>query len=173
MALTETEAEFSEIIADVVERWGFKRQLGRVWSLLYLRPKPLNPHEIQEELSLSAGSVNSLLAELQTWGVIKRIRIPEDRSFYFETQPSIWKSVSNVARARELRLLEEALSGLKSLSERLKSQGDREMASFQLARVEHVRESMETAFALATLLINTPPQRLPSVARLVTRLRRL
>lgn len=76
--MSEEEIAFSEIIGDLVEQWGFNRHLGRIWSLLFLRQKPLSPSDIQQGLSLSAGSVSSGLSELQIWGVVKRIRLVGD-----------------------------------------------------------------------------------------------
>lgn len=81
--LNPADVGFLDIIGDLVEQWGFNRQTGSIWALLYLYGEPLNPRQIQEALVLSAGSVNSLLAELQSWGAIKRIRVSGDRQLLF------------------------------------------------------------------------------------------
>ena len=169
-SMTEEEIAFSEIIGDLVEQWGFRRHLGRIWSLLYLRAEPVNPTRIQSQLELSAGSVNAHLSELQTWGTVKRVRIAGDRNFYYEVNPSIWKSVSNVIRTRELRILEEAQSGLRSLSARLKRGGKDD---FQARRVEKVRTVAELAIGLSSLLIGAPPEKIVKAVRMLKRLRSL
>ncbi len=171
--MTEEEIAFSEIIGDLVEQWGFRRHLGRIWSILYLRSEPVNQSMLQADLALSAGSVNAHLAELQTWGAVKRIRIAGDRNFYFEVNPSIWKSVSNVLRTRELRILEEAQSGLKSLSTKLKQEGKGSKAEFQARRVERVRQVTELSVGLSSLLIAGSPEKLLKAARMLKRLKSL
>lgn len=169
----EEEKEFSEIIGDLVEQWGFKRHLGRIWSLLYLRRKPMNPSQIQKELSLSAGNVNALLNELQTWGVVHRVRIANDRNFYYEAEPHIWKSMSNVAKARELRILEEAILEIKKLEESLKKKGKDPKAQYQSKQIQHVYETLDSAFALARLIVHASPEKLSKMSRVVSRLRSL
>jgi DNA-binding transcriptional regulator GbsR (MarR family) len=169
--MSEEEVAFSEIIGDLVEQWGFNRHLGRIWSLLFLRPKPLSPSDIQEGLSLSAGSVSSGLSELQTWGVVKRIRMAGDRNFYYEPETRIWKSVSNVLRTREIRILEEADGGLNALVKRLQEKGKEEHADFQVKRIKQIREAMETAHLLFSTLVNGSPLSLPKMSRLFDKFR--
>lgn len=161
ITMKEEEVAFSEIIGDLVEQWGFNRNLGRIWSFLYLSQKPLNATDVQETLSMSAGAVSASLAELQTWGVVKRIRMAGDRNFYFEAEPQIWKSVGNVFRARELRILGEACSGMQALETRL-GKGAK--------RVKHVREALESATSLVEELISSSR---PSLARLNRHFNRL
>lgn len=171
-SMSEEEIAFSEIIGDLVEQWGFKRHLGRIWSLIFLRPDPVSPTEIQEELSLSAGTVSSALAELQTWGVVKRIRIAADRNFYYEADLQIWRSVSNVLRTRELRILEEASAGLAGLGTSLEKRSG-ENTAFQIKRLKHVRDSVDTALMLFSHLVSASPLSLGKMSKLFHRLKSL
>ena len=172
-SLTASESNFLATIGDLVEQWGFKRHLGRIWALLYLRREPLTHKDIQTELELSAGSVNALLSELLTWGAIKRVRVPGDRQFYFEPQTEIWRSLSNVFKSRELRILEEASIGLKELKEEMRNGDDPKLAEFRARRIEHIESVLETGLSLAQLLVNQPPERLAKVGKLVSKLRKM
>lgn len=171
-SLSEEEVAFSEIIGDLVEQWGFNRQLGRIWCLLYLNPKPQSPSDLQEALQLSAGSVSSALNELQMWGVVKRLRVSGDRNFYYEPENRIWKSVSNVLRSREIRILDEAQAGLSALIESLQQKKDTDR-DFQIKRVKQVREAIETAHHLFNALVNGGPFSLPKLNRLFDRFKSL
>ena len=173
IALSAEQKRFSEIIGDLVEQWGFNRNLGRIWSLLYLCEAPQNPSQIQAALKLSAGAVSSALSELQTWGVIKRLRVAADRKYYYEADAQIWKSIANVLKARELRILNETIANLKELESKLGKSKDDGGTKYQVQRIEHVREAVDTAFVLASQLINTKPERLSTVSKLVARLRSL
>ncbi|NBX75643.1 MAG: hypothetical protein EBQ92_03750 [Proteobacteria bacterium] len=170
--MSEEEVAFAEIIGDLVEQWGFNRQLGRVWCLLFLRSKPQSPSDIQEALSISAGSVSSALNELQMWGVVKRLRVSGDRNFYYEPETRIWKSISNVLRAREIRILDEAQAGLSALIESLQQKKDSEK-EFQIKRVKQVREAIDTAQQLFNALINGGAFSLPKLNRLFDRFKAL
>jgi len=172
VAMSEEEIAFAEIIGDLVEQWGFNRQLGRIWCLLFLKPKPQSPSDIQEALNLSAGSVSSALNELQMWGVIKRLRVSGDRNFYYEPEIRIWKSISNVLRAREIRILDEAQAGLSGLVDSLQQKKETEK-DFQVKRVKQVRDAIETAQQLFNALVNGGAFSLPKLNRLFERFKTL
>ena len=99
----------ADSIGGLMEFWGFKRNLGRMWGLLYMEPRPLAAAEISDRLTLSSGAVSMLLTELLQWGAVKKSWIPGDRRDYYEPETSIWKMVSRVFRERELRQINGAI----------------------------------------------------------------
>ena len=173
MKLTPEEQTFSRVIESIVEQWGFKPLLGQVWALLYLRQKPLSPSQIEDELGLSKGNVNGLINELLKWGVAQKVRVPGDRNYYYEVEQEIWKSISNVIETRESRILNEAIDRITVLEETLKGTNKSEKTEHQLKRFKHVREALETAQTLTNLLIKASPEKLASVAKIVSKLRNL
>ncbi|MCB0327481.1 MAG: hypothetical protein KDD52_07675 [Bdellovibrionales bacterium] len=166
------EKEFSEIIESLVEQWGFRRHLGRVWSLLYLCDKPLNPSQIEEALSLSKGNINGILQELTTWGVVHKTRLEGDRNYYYQAEPHIWKSISNVFKARELRILAEAIERLTRLETQTKNTQDPEQKT-KLKKLHHIQETVNTAHMLSSMLVQSDPEKLGKITKLVSRLRSL
>ncbi len=171
--LTSSEQTLSDIVGDLVEQWGFKRQLGSVWSLLYLRNAPLTAYQIQEVLGLSAGSVNALLNELLIWGVVRKLRIPNHRSTHYEVETQIWKCISNVLKGRELRILEEAISRLDQLQQDLKEDGRNPQAKFQVKQIRHISNTVNAAYSLAEILVKASPEKLAMATKVVSRLRSL
>ncbi len=98
----------ADAIGALMESWGFKRNMGRVWAMLYLEQAPLSAADIGERLSLSTGAMSMLLTELQQWGVVRKTWVPGERRDYYEAETSIWKMVSRVLRERELRWIQDA-----------------------------------------------------------------
>ena len=98
----------ADAVGALMEAWGFKRNMGRLWTVLYLESRPLAAAEIGERLSLSAGAVSMLLNEMQDWGAIKKAWVPGERKEFFEPETNIWKMVSRVLRERELVWVETA-----------------------------------------------------------------
>ena len=47
-----SEAAVSDIIGRLIEFWGFKRNMGRVWTVLYLSPEPLSAEDLRHALQL-------------------------------------------------------------------------------------------------------------------------
>jgi HTH-type transcriptional regulator, glycine betaine synthesis regulator len=113
MATREEERELIHEVADAVgalmEFWGFKRVMGRLWAVLYLVGEPLSAAELCERLAISSGAASMTLADLERWGVVKRSRKPGDRREYFEAETDVWKMVSRVLRERELSQIESAV----------------------------------------------------------------
>jgi DNA-binding MarR family transcriptional regulator len=105
MATREEERELIHEVADAVgalmEFWGFKRVMGRLWTVLYLTGEPLAAAELCERLAISSGAASMTLADLERWGVVKRSRKAGDRREYFEAETDVWKMVSRVLRERE------------------------------------------------------------------------
>src|SRR4030065_727310 len=76
----------AEALGGLMEIWGCKRAMGRMWAALYLSPAPLAAQEIGERLAMSTGAVSMTLQELSKWGAIKRAWRPGDRRDYYEPE---------------------------------------------------------------------------------------
>ena len=66
------ELRVAEVIGGLMEFWGFKAVMGRLWTFLYLAPEPLSAAELGERLQASTGAVSMALADLQQWGVVEK-----------------------------------------------------------------------------------------------------
>jgi DNA-binding transcriptional regulator GbsR (MarR family) len=102
--LRDAELLAADAIGDVIEHWGFRKGLGRLWTVLFVEAKPLPAQALGERLSMSAGAVSMSLTELQRWGVVKRVWVPGERKEFFEAETDIWRMISKVFDERE-RLL--------------------------------------------------------------------
>jgi DNA-binding transcriptional regulator GbsR (MarR family) len=99
----------ADAVGALIEAWGFKRNMGRMWAVLYLDDHALTAADLGERLGLSTGAVSMLLAELVQWGAINKAWIVGERREHYEAETNIWKMVSRVFRERELRWVRDAL----------------------------------------------------------------
>lgn len=99
----------ADTIGGLIELWGFKRAMGRIWTILYLSDGPLSAADLGEKLAMSAGAISMTVNELVGWGVIKKSWRPGERKDFFEPETSIWKMVSRVYRERELARIRAAI----------------------------------------------------------------
>jgi len=141
MAIEDLILRVADAVGGVIEFWGFKRNMGRMWALLYLERRPLSAADLGERLTLSAGAVSMTLADLQQWGVVKKTWVPGERRDYFEAETSIWKMVSRVFRERELRRINEAIETFEEVIDELERAEGRGPAA----------EAERTSFALERL----------------------
>jgi DNA-binding transcriptional regulator GbsR (MarR family) len=103
--LARWEAMATDAVGQVIEFWGFKRNHGRVWALLYLRGEPLSAGRIEEELALSKGGVSMLLRDLERWGVVVRVREPSSNSWHYQAETDLLRMVRRVIEERESGLV--------------------------------------------------------------------
>ena len=115
--LSPAERIVSDALGRLIEFWGFKRNMGRVWAVLYLATEPLSARTLRARLKVSVGSVSMTLTELQRWGVVRRVFLDGERQEHFVAENNVWKMVSRVFRERELVEIVEAISAFEQALE--------------------------------------------------------
>ena len=117
--LSASEVIVSDVVGRLIEFWGFKRNLGRIWSVLYLSPDALSAEDLRHLLKLSSGAVSMSLGELLRWGVVRRVWVQGERRDFFVAEVQLWKMISRVFSEREkveidaaIEAFEEALAAL-------------------------------------------------------------
>lgn len=110
MPTTSHEAELlaADAVGDVIRHWGFRKALGRLWTILFLAGEPLSAAELAEILHMSAGAVSMSVTELEAWGVVRRVWRPGERKDYFEPETDMWRMISKVVSERERFLVRSA-----------------------------------------------------------------
>ena len=84
------------------ERFGIKRNVGRIWGVLYVSPAPLSQAEICGLIGLSTGLVSTALKELEQWGAVKVVVVRGSRSTHYDTEENLIRIVSTILHKREL-----------------------------------------------------------------------
>lgn len=128
----------ADAIGDVIEHWGFRRVLGRVWTVLFIAGEALPAAEIGERLKISAGAVSMSLTELQRWGVVRRVWRPGERKEFFEAETDFWKMISRVFDERERLLAESVRERLERAAEMLRGAPESAAARVSLDRVSRL-----------------------------------
>lgn len=121
----EARLEVCQIIGRMMELWGFRKNLGRIWTLLYLSDEPVSAGEIGEHLSLSRGSTSMALQELLRWGVVRKSWKPGERKDFFEAEQNVVKMILRVLNERELPAINEAIHSLEDVLRSLDEEGSK------------------------------------------------
>ena len=145
-ALWPSEALVSDVVGRLMEFWGFKRNMGRVWAALYLSPDPLSAQDLRAALGLSSGAVSMILTDLSRWGVVRRVWIQGERRDHFAAEVQLWRMISRVLSERErteivafLEACEEALAFLEQKAKGTDAR-DRSRAELQIDRIKALHE---------------------------------
>lgn len=155
--LWESEVLISDSIGRLIEFWGFKRNMGRLWAILYLTDQALSAPEIQERLQLSSGAVSMTLNELTRWGVVKKVWIQGERRDHYTAEGNLWKMISRVFNERErvevldaIDIMEDAIRFLK---DKANEPQERARAQFQEARIRELLDLARLGKQLIDALI--------------------
>lgn len=101
LELDEPEIVVSDAVGRLMEFWGFKRNMGRLWAVMYLSPHPLTAADLKDLLKISSGAVSMTLAELMRWGVVKKVWVQGERKDYYVAEVALWRMISRVLGERE------------------------------------------------------------------------
>jgi len=155
-ALSRAELRVADAVGSLMELWGFRRQLGRIWSVLFLSEKPLAAPELCDRLQISTGLLSMSLSELRRWGVVRSVDVPGDRKEHFEAETDIWGLVRRVLAERERKVIEAALEVIAdALAEVKAAQKDEDPAVRALARFRTRRLEQLVALCRVGLLMLT------------------
>src|SRR5687767_3964730 len=139
-----------------MEFWGFKRPMGRIWTLLYLSPEPLGAAEIGESLRMSAGAVSMAIGEPVKWGAVKKSWRPGERRDFYEAETSIGRLVQRVLREREPAMIRGFGEALDAAQRALSTErsGKPNAFAFKRERLNELRRLAKLGGGLLTALVS-------------------
>ncbi|MCH2111026.1 MAG: hypothetical protein MK135_17040, partial [Polyangiaceae bacterium] len=98
--IPESELLVAEKIGQLMHFWGFKKPMGKIWTLLHLSETSMTASELAKHLQMSSGSISMALNELERWQAIRRHSPPGERKDYFSAESDIWTLVRGVLGRR-------------------------------------------------------------------------
>ncbi len=132
----------------LMEFWGFRRHMGRLWTILYLSPEPMTTGELAETLRLSSSAVSLSLGELVHWGAVRKTWRPGERKDFYQAESSVWKLLRRVYERRELNLIREAIDAFAG-AQRVLDQARGQLAGEDRRRVDYMHKRLSRLNAIS------------------------
>ncbi len=160
-ALARADLTAADQVGALMELWGFRRQLGRIWTVLFLSEHPLAAPELCERLDISTGLLSMSLAELREWKVVRGVTVEGDRKEHYEAETNVWRLVAHVLRERERKAVSGALAGFeRALAEMRAASVDadpavRAQARFRARRLEMLVGLCQAARGVLRVLLDS------------------
>jgi DNA-binding transcriptional regulator GbsR (MarR family) len=160
-ALARADLAVADAVGALMELWGFRRQLGRAWAVLFLSNRPLAAPELCDRLRISTGLLSMTLSELRRWGVVRPVAVPGERKEHFEAETNVWRMVSRVLRERERVAVEGALATFeRALADVRGALADvdpavKVAARFKARRLEQLADLSRAALGVLRLLVES------------------
>lgn len=168
-----SELAVSDAVGRLMESWGFKRNMGRVWAMLYLAPGPMSAKDLRDRLKLSAGAVSMTLNDLERWNVVRKVWVQGHRREYFAAEVNLWKMISRVFNERERGWIVDAIEAfedaLRALEQHRRSADpeERKLAEMRVARVRQLLDLALLGRSLLDMLVSSARIDAIPLARLV------
>lgn len=143
----EAELEAADAVGRLMEFWGFRRHMGRLWTVLYLSPEPMTTAELSETLQLSSSAVSLSLGELVRWGAVRKTWRPGERKDFYAAENSVWKLLRRVYERRELNLIRETVDAFTRAQSRLEDASETLLLE-ERRRVEYMSGRLRRLSAL-------------------------
>ncbi|HEY6105849.1 MAG TPA: ArsR family transcriptional regulator [Anaeromyxobacteraceae bacterium] len=160
-ALARVELGVADAVGALMELWGFRRQLGRIWAVLFLSHRPLAAPDLCDRLQISTGLLSMSLQELRRWGVVRGVAVAGDRKEHYQAETNVWRMVRRVLSEREKRAVEEALAVFEAaLADARGALGDvdprvKRAARHQLERLSQLVALTRGALGMLRVLLET------------------
>jgi len=158
-----------------MEFWGFKRNMGRIWSVLYLSHAPLSAEDLRLSLKLSSGAVSMTLNELLRWGIVRKVWVQGERKDFYAAEVQLWRMISRVLSERErteilsaVEAFEDALAQAKALRHSTDPE-TRERAELQIERIKMLLELAKLGKRLIDTFVATAKIDAEPLARFLLR----
>jgi DNA-binding transcriptional regulator GbsR (MarR family) len=159
--LSRVDLAVADAVGALMELWGFRRQLGRVWAVLFLSERALCAPDLCERLQISTGLLSMSLAELRRWGVVRSVEVAGDRKEHYQAETNVWQLVTRVLRQREMEAVRGALAALERAHADLKAAltdldpAVRAGARFRAKRLEQLIELTRSALNVLRILVDS------------------
>ncbi len=100
--MTELQRAIVEDFGRGYAKFGHSELLGRVVGLLLCATEPLTEAQIGRELQVSKSPINQITSRLEELNLVRRVRRPGDRKFYYEISRDVFlQAGKNLSRLFE------------------------------------------------------------------------
>jgi DNA-binding transcriptional regulator GbsR (MarR family) len=116
--------ELAEKVGSFIEYWGFKQVHGKIWTLIFLSPQPVDANFLKDSLKISKALTSMSLKDLLYYNVIEEVAKDKPGTQKYRMNPDITQVILDIINKRELKMLEEIQGSCKKAMDKTK-QGTR------------------------------------------------
>jgi len=108
--LTTTARNFILHWGEMGTKWGINRTVAQIHALLFISPEPLAADTICSTLGVARSNASISLRELQNWGIVRVVHLPNERKDHFESMKDVYEMFRVIANERKRREIDPTLS---------------------------------------------------------------
>ena len=131
---------------DMGVHWGMSRSTCQVHALLYLSERPITAEDICNSLKLARSNISTSLKELQSWNLIRRVPVANDRRDHFTAETDVWEIAKRISTRRKEQEIDPALMALRDCVALAKTEKNPETAKRLIAMLQFT-EKMDSWYS--------------------------
>lgn len=135
----------------VATKLGYSDAAGALRGVLMLADKPRSMDYLVEQTGYSKSTVSTNMAHLERMGIVRRVRLPGDKRYYYSTIISIDEG-TKVHNENFRQIMQIIAAGAAKAQEILEGGEEGDDARWLRSRLALVREECSKALTLADLL---------------------
>ena len=94
-------------VGSFIEYWGFKKVHGKIWTLTFLSPEPVDANYLKDTLKISKALTSMSLKDLIHYRVLLEVEKERPGTQKYRANPNITEVILDVVKNRELIMLEQ------------------------------------------------------------------
>ena len=153
------------------ERFGFRRNLGRIWATLFLSATPLSQQQLSDYLELSAGLVSSGLKELDHFEMIATVTQAGQRRAFYRAEARLLRIVAAILSKREVPAVEALHEAVRGARQAYLRRSDVAHLPPRLRAVEEAARLYSALARVVMLIARLPAATVGPAIRLIEALR--
>lgn len=174
-ALDASRAAFVRRWGEMAGYWGINRTMAEIHALLYATTRPLCTDDMMEQLQISRGNASMNLRSLVDWGLIERTHLRGDRKEYFLCRTDVWQMFETIMLERRRREVTPIIETIRQCRDTVAAElpemppGSAEEARAYLARLDAMREFLDTMNSLFDSMLKLGDRRVSQLRTLLTK----
>ncbi len=125
-------------IGSFIEYWGFKQVHGKIWTLIFLSPEPVDANFLKQTLGISKALTSMSLKDLLHYNVILEVEKEKPGTQKYKINSDITQVILDIVRSRELTMLQEIHQDCKKLKERSSKANSGQISPTRLAELTNM-----------------------------------
>lgn len=122
--LSNKQLDLADHIGAFIEYWGFKKVHGRIWTLIFLSPAPIDANFIIEQLDISKALASMSIKDLLYYNVIFEVEKDKPGTQKYTYNPDIINVVLDVLDKREKKMISQISQTYNSMKRHLNKKQD-------------------------------------------------
>ncbi len=127
-----------EAAGEIVERFGYRPVVGKVWASLFMSPGMRDVTSLREELKISSGALSMALQELQDLGAVYRETVEGERRYFYRAEHDLWIVITSMYQKHWRIRFEDMEHTLSSAMSTLSALPDDNNTSHMIDRLRHM-----------------------------------